>query len=264
MSGLIGAVMGRTSKETDDAFSVSSQIDANLRYAASNGIHIPDAYAFREDFFGKVLDRPELNKIRQLIRNGKIKALVIYATDRLARKVSVGEIMLDEMFEHDVQLHIIAWGTYVKNTPEDKLRFNFETTVSSFERDKIAERIQRGRKKKATQGHFVGNNRPLFGYSLNDLKTTFEPNEFAPIVREIMVSYGVHHINPARIAATLRARGVRTPGSIQYEQLMAGYKRKLDSGRLTEEQYQAKQQFAERQLGSDRWESNVAAGGHAI
>src|SRR5689334_2876729 len=109
---MIGAVMGRTSKETDDAFSVSSQIDAGLFYAKEHGITIPDDYIFREDCSGKLLDRPEYNKIRELIRARKIHILIIYATDRLARRVSIGEIFLDEVFENDVQLHIVAWGSY--------------------------------------------------------------------------------------------------------------------------------------------------------
>src|SRR3712207_1584855 len=97
---MVAVVYGRTSKETDDAYSVSSQIDANLAYAEKNGLTVPDEYIFREDFTGKLLDRPEFNKIRTLIRNRRIEAVIIHATDRLARKVSVGEILLDEMMAH--------------------------------------------------------------------------------------------------------------------------------------------------------------------
>lgn len=135
---MLAAIYGRTSKEVDDAYSVSSQIDAGIEYAKPNDLRVPEAYLFREDFTGRVIDRPELQRIRQLVRERKIQALIVYATDRLTRRVSVGEILLDELFEYGVQLHIIQWGTYVKNTPEDKLRFNFETTFSSFERDKLS------------------------------------------------------------------------------------------------------------------------------
>src|SRR5262245_8174890 len=145
---MIGAVMGRTSKEIDDAFSVSSQIDAGIDYAQRNNITTPADMLFREDYTGRIIDRPELTKLRALVRTKKINVLIIYAVDRLARRVSVGEILLDEFFEYGVQLHIVAWGTYVKDTPEDRLRFNFETTFSGFERDKIVERTTRGKKKK--------------------------------------------------------------------------------------------------------------------
>ncbi|MBV9791477.1 MAG: recombinase family protein [Chloroflexi bacterium] len=256
MNTLLAAVYGRTSKETDDAYSVSSQIDAGLLYARTNGLVVPDQYVFREDYTGRALDRPAYGKIRTLIKQQKIKAVIIYATDRLARKVSVGEIFLDEMVEYGVELHIVAWGTNVKNTPEDKLRFNFETTFSSFERDKIVERTRRGKMKKATQGGLVGNMRPLYGYALNEHKTGYVLGEYAPIVREVLLAYGVQHINPSKIAKTLQARGIKTPGAIHYDDLMAGYKRKYEAGRLDEEQYRQKQQYASRQLGQNLWLPN--------
>ena len=46
--------------------------------------------------------------------------------------------------EAGIKLYIYSWGTYVKNTPEDRLRFNFEATFSDFERRKIVERTERG------------------------------------------------------------------------------------------------------------------------
>jgi site-specific DNA recombinase len=123
---MIGAIYPRTSKETDDAFSVSSQVDASVFYAKEHDISVPKDFIFREDYTGKALDRPEYNKVRELIHAGKIKALIIYAVDRLARKVGIGEVFLDELFANNVQLHIVAWGTYVKDTPEDRLRFNLD------------------------------------------------------------------------------------------------------------------------------------------
>src|SRR5437867_2058519 len=104
---MIGAVYGRTSKETDDAFSVSSQIDACLSYADVNNIVVPPEYRFREEHTGRVTDRPEYNKIRALVREHKIQALIVFAVDRFARRVSVGEILLDELLENNVQLHIV-------------------------------------------------------------------------------------------------------------------------------------------------------------
>jgi site-specific DNA recombinase len=191
---MIAAVYGRTSKETDDAYSVSSQIDAGLAYASINALTVIDGYQFREDFTGRVLDRPEMTKIRTLVRGHQIQALIVYATDRLARRTGVGEILLDELMEHDVQLHIVQWGTYIKNTPEDRLRFNFETTFASYERDKFMERGKRGKQKKASLGYIIGNNKPAYGYKVNDTKSNFEFTEHAAVAREVLILYGIEHI----------------------------------------------------------------------
>lgn len=253
---MIAAVYGRTSKETDDAFSVSSQIDAGLTYSKLHDLVIPVAYHFREDYSGRTIDRPELSKIRQLAKEGKIQALIIHSTDRLARRVSVGEIMLDEFFDYGVQLHNVSWGSYVKNTPEDRLRFNFETTFSGFERDKIVERTTRGKQKKASQGFIVGNNHPAYGYKLNSRKDNFELAEEAPIVREVLLMYGLQHLRTADIVRHLEEQGYASPGIVRYEQLRASFEEKYASGRISEEDYEKKKRFAERERGRGKWSLN--------
>src|SRR3954465_729546 len=110
------------------------------------------------------LDRPKLTELRALIRDKQISDVVVYATDRLARKVGVADRLLDEFMENNVKLWIVQWGSYVKNTPEDRLRFNFESTFSDFERRKIIERTTRGKRDKLSSGLYIGTGRPPFGY----------------------------------------------------------------------------------------------------
>jgi DNA invertase Pin-like site-specific DNA recombinase len=250
---MIGTAYGRTSKETDDAFSVSSQIDACLAYADANTITVPDGYQFREEHTGRVTDRPEYNKIRALIREHKIQALIVYAVDRFARRVSVGEILLDELLENNVQLHIVQWGTYLKNTPEDRLRFNFETTFSGFEREKFIERASRGKKKKASLGYIVGNNKPPYGFTINATKTNFDHSAEAPIAREVLLSYGIEQMRSARIVERLNEKGYKTPGVLEYEHLMEKYDQQRSLGMMTVKEYERKKKYAEMRRGNGKW-----------
>src|SRR5215212_772296 len=160
----IAALYARTSKEIDDAYSVDSQIIAGQSFAETNQLSIPEGYAFREDFTGKALNRPELDKLMKLVREKKVTSVIIYAVDRLARKIGVADMLLDEFIENGVNLWIISWNTYVKGTPEDRLRFNFEATFSDFERRKIAERTMRGKRDKVRQGIYLGTGKPPYGY----------------------------------------------------------------------------------------------------
>jgi site-specific DNA recombinase len=210
--------------------SVSSQIDAGLAYAKLDDLTLPAAYQFREDFSGRTIDRPELSKIRQLVKEKKIQAVIIHSTDRLARRVSVGEILLDEFFDYGVQLHNVSWGSYVKSTPADRLRFNFETTFSGFERDKIVERTTRGKQKKASQGFIVGNNHPAYGLKLNSRKDNFELGEEAPIARQVLLMYGIQHVRTADIVRYLEEQGHESPGVIRYEQLKASFEENMHRG----------------------------------
>jgi Recombinase zinc beta ribbon domain/Metallopeptidase family M24 len=134
-----------------------------------------------------------------------------------------------------------------------RVQFNFETTFSSFEHAKILERVTRGRIKKASLGGLVGNMRPLYGYDLDEYKSNYVLNEYAPIVREVLLSYGMEHVRPTRIADMLQGRGVKTAGRLHYEHLMELYNRKLAGGRYTQEDYDQKVKVALRQLGDDTW-----------
>jgi DNA invertase Pin-like site-specific DNA recombinase len=48
------------------------------------------------------------------------------------------------------------WDRYVRDVPEDRLRFNFEMTFSDFARSKIVERTTRGKIKKLQEGYVIG------------------------------------------------------------------------------------------------------------
>ncbi len=209
----ITALYTRTSQETDDAFSVDSQIKAGRPFAEANSLTIPEGYEFREDFTGKALERPELNRLLKLVKERKVTNVIIYAVDRLARKIGVADMLLDEFMENSVKLWIVQWGSYVKNTPEDRLRFNFEATFSDFERRKIMERTMRGKKNKLSQGIYLGTGRPPYGYTKEGRKrdtVLVVCEEQAEVIRQIFTWYAVDRINASKIVELLA--GTPTPG----------------------------------------------------
>jgi site-specific DNA recombinase len=214
MTAKIGASYGRTSHEKDDAFSVSSQLKRNREYARPLDIHIPDEYEFAEDFTGKVIDRPELSKVRQLIRSKAISVLIVYATDRLARDASVANYLLEECFRFGVELHIVSWGNPVRDTPEDRLRFDFESVFSAYERRKIVERTGRGKREKLERGQWSCAGKVRYGYRVVGAKRTqhleIEEAE-AEVIRHIFQWLIYDHCGVAEIVRRLDAAGIDTP-----------------------------------------------------
>jgi site-specific DNA recombinase len=212
----IAALYARTSKEINDAYSVDSQIIAGQSFAETNQLVIPEGYAFREDFTGKALNRPELDKLMKLVREKKVTSVIIYAVDRLARKIGVADMLLDEFLENGVNLWIMSWNTYVKSTPEDRLRFNFEATFSDFERRKIAERTTRGKKDKVRQGIYLGTGKPPYGYRKVGEKKQIRVEiieEQAKVIRQIFQWYAVERIAVAEILR--RLNGTPTPSEAE-------------------------------------------------
>lgn len=87
----------RISKDRDDSTSIVRQGEAIAKKAADRGWTLVDTVADRDvSATKKRLDRPGLNKVRQMIANGEADAVVVWKLDRIARSVSDVSVLLDE------------------------------------------------------------------------------------------------------------------------------------------------------------------------
>src|SRR5262245_48493862 len=90
------AIYARVS--TDDqahrGYSIPTQIEACRNYAREQGYDV--VAEFSDDYSGATLDRPELDKLRNLF--GTIDGVIVYEIDRLARKV-VYQMLIEEEFQ---------------------------------------------------------------------------------------------------------------------------------------------------------------------
>jgi site-specific DNA recombinase len=180
------AIYARVSTEDQaDGYSLPSQIDACQKLAAQHGYHVPDAYVFQEDYTGKVLARPLLPHLRELVCTCAVQAVIIYEPDRLARKFALQVILEEEMDQAGVKL------IYVKHTrdetPEGRAMGYMRGVFAEVEREKIMERTRRGQLYRAKAGNPSGGAVPL-GYRaiLQPHKARWEIDESeATLVRRI-------------------------------------------------------------------------------
>ena len=70
-----------TDEQAESGTSIDNQVDKSLAYAAANNLHVPPEFIFKEDYSGKPLDRPELNKVRDLLRAGRADHLIRHYID---------------------------------------------------------------------------------------------------------------------------------------------------------------------------------------
>lgn len=249
------AIYTRTSKENNDgSYSISSQVQYCLDYAVAHSMNIIEDFIYREDFTGAVIERPEVTKLRNLVKSHAIDSVIIYSTDRLARDIYVGTHLFDEMCKNGVTLHIVKWGTFVRaDNASDKLHFNMEMSISDFEKENIKERLMRGKVTKAALGKYVAHARPLFGYDVNEWKDNLVLNEYAPYVKEILESYGLKQINPQKICDSLNVRNVPNPGSLKADAFEASANKKFKMGTINQEDYEKFLAHAEKVRGSGIW-----------
>ena len=91
------AIYARVSTdEQAKGYSLKTQVEACQTYAKERGYIVTET--FSDDYTGAVMDRPALNKLRDLIALETIEAVIVYDVDRLARK-SAYQVLIEEEFK---------------------------------------------------------------------------------------------------------------------------------------------------------------------
>jgi len=93
------AIYGRVSSERQEKeHTIGSQLEALRAYAATNGMDIVEEFT-DEGYSGARLDRPALDRMRDLAERHGFEVLLTYCTDRLARKFVLQALIMDELIQ---------------------------------------------------------------------------------------------------------------------------------------------------------------------
>lgn len=150
-----------TDNQEREGTSLQTQVENCLKYCQDKGYEV--SYRFSEAYSGLSLERPELDKLRDLVRAEAIDGVVVYCLDRLSRNATHGVILRDELDKHHVLLESVTED--IDKTPLGEAITYLRGTFSQIEAEKIRERTMRGKKKKAEQGRTpCGGYARLYGY----------------------------------------------------------------------------------------------------
>ena len=97
---------------------------------------------YHDAFTGTKTDRPELNKLRDLLAEGDM--LIVTKLDRLGRSLSKTTELITELLEKGVKIHILNLGVLSNDSVNTLLR-NVLLAFAQFERDMIVERTAEGK-----------------------------------------------------------------------------------------------------------------------
>ena len=194
---------------------IGSQLEALRAYAAQNGMEIVEEFT-DEGYSGARLDRPALDRMRDLAERRSFEVLLTYCTDRLARKFVLQALILEELERFGVKTIFLEGGA--ADDPLSKLTHQITGAVAEFERTKITERYRRGKLYRARCGEIVSPDVP-FGYMKIPRRDGVpahaeiqEPE--AVIVRRIFDSYVKESLTVRQIAKQLTLDRIPTPRNV--------------------------------------------------
>lgn len=121
---------------------------------------------FKESYTGTSKDRPELNKLLNMIKSGD--TLLVTKLDRIARSLNQGSILVNELIEKGVTVHILNIGV-MNNSPSNKLIRNIFFAFAEFERDMIVERTSEGRYEAVENKGLILGRKPIDKKTLNNV-----------------------------------------------------------------------------------------------
>lgn len=112
-------------------------------------------------FSGSTGSRPELDRLMNLIRSGKVDVVAVARFDRLARSVQHLLAFLEECRICDVEFVSLSENVDT-TTPVGRMVFTFLGAVAEFERALIIERVKAGVAKAQFEGKHCGRPRREF------------------------------------------------------------------------------------------------------
>src|SRR5688572_20004820 len=104
------AIYARVSSESQEKeHTIGSQLEALRAYTTNKGMQVIEEFT-DEGYSGARLDRPALDRMRDLAQRGGFDVLLTYCTDRLARKFVLQALILDELERFGVRTIFLEGG----------------------------------------------------------------------------------------------------------------------------------------------------------
>jgi len=185
----IAALYARVSTQKQEKEeTIESQIAEIRTRIELDGYVLPSEHVFVDDgWSGELLDRPELDRLRDAIRGKGFEALYVYDLGRLSRNFLNQLILIEEIKKAEVKL--VSLHDINAENEEQLFARNVMGLFHDFERKKIAERFRRGKLYKARMGKYMNLQAP-YGYNYVPKTNEKDPyliinEEEAEIVRKI-------------------------------------------------------------------------------
>lgn len=142
---------------------IHSQV-TQLRCRAEQDQHqLLDEHILLDDgYSGSYLDRPGLDRLRDLAKAHTIDLVYIHSPDRLARRYVHQVLLMEELERFGCDIVFLKHAP--SKDPDSQLLTQIQGAIAEYERAQIAERARRGKLHQSRQGAIVSWRAP-YGYS---------------------------------------------------------------------------------------------------
>jgi site-specific DNA recombinase len=196
-----------TDEQARSGYSLAQQIEALREYAAREGYEVLEEVVDPGQS-GASLERPGMDRVRDLVAAGGVSVVLAQDRDRIAREPAYHYLLRREFEEHGTKLR--ALNDHGDESPEGELTDGILDQLAKYERAKIAERTRRGMMRKAREGRVVVT-RPAYGFRYNEARDALVVCEPEMAMVEKVFRLAADGLGQQAIQTRLFREGVPSP-----------------------------------------------------
>jgi site-specific DNA recombinase len=199
-----------TDEQARSGYSLAQQLEALRAHCEREGYEVLEEVSDPGQS-GASLERPGMDRVRDLVAAGGVSVVLAQDRDRFAREPAYLYILRQEFAEHGTKLRSL--NDRGDDSPEGALTDGIMDQLAKFERAKTAERTRRGRLRKARQGKIVGTTpRATYGFRYNGTRDGYlVEEESMRVVQRVLRMIGEDCITFRAAARSLERDGVSPP-----------------------------------------------------
>jgi len=151
-----------STEEQKEGRTIDSQIRELEDFAQTNS-HVVTARYIDDGWSGSILNRPELDRLRDKADKGLFEAVLVNDVDRLSRELAHLGVIKKDLERKNIKL--IFKKLPNNGDPISNFMVNMLGSFAEFERELIADRTRRGRRYKVEVRKLIFGNVPPYGYT---------------------------------------------------------------------------------------------------
>ena len=190
-----------TDAQAEEGYSIDAQIERLNAYCVSKDIKNYEHYIDR-GWSGSNIERPEIMRLIQDVKDDKISHVIVYKLDRLSRSQKDTLYLIEDVFNPHNADFISINENMDTSTPMGRLMLGILSAFAQLERENIRERTRMGMLERVKEGLWMGGGRVPYGYDYDKEQGILVPNKDREKVRQ-MYELAIKGYTSNRIAKTL-------------------------------------------------------------
>jgi site-specific DNA recombinase len=203
-----------TDEQARSGYSLAQQIEALRAYAARERYEVLEEVQDAGQS-GASLERPGMDRVRDLVASGGVSVVLAQDRDRFAREPAYHYLLRREFKQHGTKIR--ALNDRGDDSPEGELTDGILDQLGKYERAKIAERSRRGKLRKAREGKVIASHTPNYGFKYNAARDGYEVDgEAIQVVQNIFRMIGEERSTFYKAKRELERAGIPTASGSRF------------------------------------------------